>query len=103
MFVISRAAADAMATEAGVWSVRVAGWGAPPAQALSPLAEVIAVPDRAFDGAALLLSLPQGIEPRRDVRGPGQGRRLGALDGPRRQPRDPLYGCRRASNSETAK
>ena len=40
--------------------MRVAGWGAGPAQALTEFAEVIAVPDRAFDGAALLVSIPQG-------------------------------------------
>ncbi len=61
VFVISRVAADAMATEAGVWSVRVAGWGAKPAQALSVLADFLAVPDRAFDGAALLVTLPQDV------------------------------------------
>src|SRR6266849_10846560 len=61
VFVISRVAADAMATEAAVWSVRVSGWGAAPAQALSMLADFIAVPDRAFDGAALLVTLPQGV------------------------------------------
>ena len=61
VFVISRVTADAMATEAGVWSVRVAGWGAKPAQALSSLVDFIAVPDRAFDGAALLLTLPQEV------------------------------------------
>ena len=61
VFVISRVAADAMATEAAVWSVRVAGWGAPAAEALTMLADFIAVPDRAFDGAALLVTLPQGV------------------------------------------
>ena len=60
VFVISRVAADAMATEAGVWSVRVAGWGPDAAQALSAIADFIAVPDRAFDGAALLVTLPAG-------------------------------------------
>jgi chorismate mutase len=60
VFVVSRAAADAMVKEVEVWSVRVAGWGAKAATALAPRAEVIAVPDRAFDGAALLISLPQG-------------------------------------------
>ncbi len=60
VFLVSHAAADAMVREVEVWSVRVAGWGAGPAQALSALAEVIAVPDRAFDGAALLVSIPQG-------------------------------------------
>jgi hypothetical protein len=61
VFVISRVAADAMATEAAVWSIRVSGWGAGPAQVLSMLADFIAVPDRAFDGAALLVTLPQGV------------------------------------------
>jgi chorismate mutase len=59
VFVLSRVAADAMATEAAVWSIRVSGWGAGAAQALSALADFIAVPDRAFDGAALLVSLPK--------------------------------------------
>ena len=61
VFVLSRVAADAMATEAAVWSVRVSGWGAGPAQALSALADFIAVPDRAFDGAALLITLPRAV------------------------------------------
>jgi len=61
VFVLSRVAADAMATETSVWSIRVAGWGATPAQALSVLADFLAVPDRAFDGAALLVSLPQDV------------------------------------------
>ena len=43
-----------------VYSVRVSGWGAAAARTLSSLAEVIAVPDGAFDGAALLVSVPQG-------------------------------------------
>ena len=59
VFVLSRVAPDAMATEAAVWSVRVSGWGAAPAQALTTLADFIAVPDRAFDGAALLVTLPK--------------------------------------------
>src|SRR6476646_426203 len=59
VYVICRVAADAMATEAAVWSVRVSGWGAGPAQALTRLTDFIAVPDRAFDGAALLISLPK--------------------------------------------
>jgi len=61
VFVISRVAADAMATEAAVWSVRVSGWGAGAAQALSALADFIAVPDRAFDGAALLVTLSKDV------------------------------------------
>jgi len=60
VFVVSRAAADAMVKEVEVWSVRVAGWSTAATQAIGPLAEVIAAPDRAFDGAALLISVPQG-------------------------------------------
>ncbi|HEX5507907.1 MAG TPA: chorismate mutase [Pseudolabrys sp.] len=60
VFVLSRVAADAMVAEAEVWSVRVSGWGAKAAQTLSAVAEFIAVPDRAFDGAALLVTVPQG-------------------------------------------
>src|SRR5947207_15027479 len=56
VFVISRVADNAMVTEVETWSVRVSGWGAQIARALSPLAEIIAVPDTAFDGAALLVS-----------------------------------------------
>ncbi|HVR58381.1 MAG TPA: chorismate mutase [Pseudolabrys sp.] len=59
VFVISRVAADAMATEAPVWSVRVSGWGVGPAKALSMLTDFIAVPDQAFDGAALLVTLSE--------------------------------------------
>ena len=61
VFVVSRVAGDAMATEAEVWSIRVSGWGAGAAQALSTRADFIAVPDRAFDGAALLVTLPKGV------------------------------------------
>jgi chorismate mutase len=60
VFVISRAAPDSMVREVEVWSVRVSGWSTAAAQAVSALAEVIAVPDRAFDGAALLISVPRG-------------------------------------------
>jgi chorismate mutase len=60
VFVLSRPVADAAVTEVEVWSMRVAGWGAAAARAVSPFAEAIAVPDRAFDGAALLVSVPVG-------------------------------------------
>src|SRR3954451_19173239 len=59
VFVLSRAEPDAMVHEVSVWSVRVAGWTAKAAKALAPVAETIAVPDGAFDGAALLVSIPQ--------------------------------------------
>src|SRR5262249_31988222 len=68
-FVVSRAAADAMVKEGEGWSVRVAGWSTAAAQAVGPLAEGIAGPDRAFDGAALLVSMPEAgsIDPVTDV------------------------------------
>src|SRR5208282_3205326 len=57
VFVVSRVAADAMVTETEVWSLRVSGWNASYADKLAGLADAIAVPDRAFDGAALLVSV----------------------------------------------
>src|SRR5437762_8946732 len=64
VFVVSRVADNAMVTEVEVWSVRVSGWNAEIARALSPLAEIVAVPDTAFDGAALLASVagPANLE-----------------------------------------
>jgi len=60
VFVVSRAAADAMVTETEVWSMRVSGWNAAAVNAIAALADVIAVPDRAFDGAGLLVSVERG-------------------------------------------
>ena len=60
VFVVSRAAPDAMVTEVEMWSVRVAGWSAKAARSIAALAEIVAVPDNAFDGAALLISVPAG-------------------------------------------
>src|ERR1700723_129008 len=60
VFVISRVAADAMVTESEVWSLRGSGWSAAAVQAVAALADVIAVPDQAFDGAALLVSVERG-------------------------------------------
>ena len=57
VFVVSRVADNAMVTEVETWSVRVSGWNAEIARALSPLAEIVAVSDAAFDGAALLVSI----------------------------------------------
>ena len=92
VFVVSRAAADAMVTETEVWSMRVSGWRASSAGAVATIAEVIAVPDRAFDGAALLVSVARGgIDA--VTQSPGRHRRLDPLGGPRRQSRDPLYGA----------
>jgi chorismate mutase len=60
VFVVSRVAADAMVTETEVWSVRVSGWNASIVDTLAGHADAIAVPDRAFDGAALLISVVRG-------------------------------------------
>jgi chorismate mutase len=57
VFVVSRVSDSAMVTEVETWSVRVSGWNAEIARALSPLADIVAVPDTAFDGAALLVSI----------------------------------------------
>jgi len=64
VFVVSRVADSAMVTEVETWSVRVSGWNAEIARALSPLADIVAVPDTAFDGAALLVSIAgaKGLE-----------------------------------------
>jgi chorismate mutase len=59
VFVVSRVADSARVTEVETWSVRVSGWNADVARALSPLADIVAVPDSAFDGAALLISIAQ--------------------------------------------
>jgi chorismate mutase len=60
VFVVSRVADSAMVTEVEMWSVRVSGWNADIALALSPRAEIVAVPDTAVDGAALLVSVAAG-------------------------------------------
>ncbi len=60
VFVVSRVADSAMVTEVETWSLRVSGWNADIARALSPLADIVAVPDTALDGAALLVSVAAG-------------------------------------------
>lgn len=60
VFGIARPNPDALVTDVETWSVRVAGWGPAVSRALDPPAEVAAVPDRGFDGAALLVSVPKG-------------------------------------------
>jgi chorismate mutase len=60
VFAIARPNPDAIDTDVETWSVRVSGWGPAVARSLDSSTEVIAVPDSAFDGAALLVSVPQG-------------------------------------------
>jgi chorismate mutase len=57
VFAISHPAEDAIVRDVTVWSVRVSGWTAATGGALGPLAEVVAVPDKTLDGAALLVSV----------------------------------------------
>jgi chorismate mutase len=59
VFVVSRVAPDALVKEVEVWSVRLSGWNSRLARQAETMGELIAVPDTAFDGAALLISLPQ--------------------------------------------
>src|SRR6185369_5114352 len=56
VFAIARPNPDAIVTDVETWSIRVSGWGPAVARSLDPSTEVIAVPDSAFDGAALLVS-----------------------------------------------
>jgi chorismate mutase len=61
VFVVSRAAPDAMAHETEVWSMHVTGWGPDAGRAASAIAPLIAVPDPMLDdGTALLVSVPAG-------------------------------------------
>ncbi|TSJ63889.1 hypothetical protein FO470_00870 [Starkeya sp. 3C] len=60
VFCIAHPVTDGAVTEVEAWSLHVSGWNAQAARALAPLAEIIAVPDRGLDGAALLASIPVG-------------------------------------------
>ena len=60
VFAIARPNPDALVTDVENWSVRVSGWGPAVSRALDSSAEVIAVPEGTFDGAALLVSVPKG-------------------------------------------
>src|SRR3954447_2659898 len=58
VFGIARPSPDALVTDVECWSIRVSGWSHTVSRALH--AEVLAVPDSAFDGAALLVSVAHG-------------------------------------------
>jgi chorismate mutase len=60
VFAIARPHPDAVVPDVETWSIRVGGWGPGAAQAIAPLAEVVAVADRGFEAAALLASVPRG-------------------------------------------
>ena len=60
VFAIARPHPEAIVPDVEVFSLKVSGWGARPAREASALADLIAVPEGAFDGAALLVSVPVG-------------------------------------------
>jgi len=60
VFAIARPHPEAIVPDVEVFSLKVSGWGARPAREASALADLIAVPEGAFDGAALLVSVPKG-------------------------------------------
>jgi len=60
VFAIARPNPDALVTDIEAWSIRVGGWGPGAARAIDPPAETMAVADRGFDAAALLVSVPRG-------------------------------------------
>jgi chorismate mutase len=61
VFAIARPHPDALVTDVAMWSISVAGWGAKAARAVAALTDVVAVPHGEFDGAALLVSVPQSM------------------------------------------
>src|SRR5262249_2507389 len=60
VFAIARPHPDAIVADVTIWSLKVSGWGGKAARAASALADLIAIPEGAFDGGALLVSVPQG-------------------------------------------
>jgi chorismate mutase len=59
VFAVARPHPDALVTDVAVWSMKVSGWSSKAAQAVAALADMIAVPEGAFDGASLLVSVPR--------------------------------------------
>ena len=60
VFAIARPHPDAIIRDVTMWSMKVSGWTGNAARAASALADLIAIPEGSFDGAALLVSVPQG-------------------------------------------
>jgi len=60
VFAIARPHPDAIVRDVTMWSMKVSGWTGKAARAASALGELIAIPEGSFDGAALLVSVPQG-------------------------------------------
>jgi len=60
VFAIARPHPDALVPDVAVWSLKVSGWNGKAARAVTALGDLIAIPEGAFDGAALLVSVPKG-------------------------------------------
>jgi chorismate mutase len=60
VFAIARPHPDAIVADVTIWSLKVSGWGGQAARAAAAFAAPIAIPESTFDGAALLVSVPQG-------------------------------------------
>jgi chorismate mutase len=60
VFAIARPHPDAIVADVTIWSLKVSGWGGQAARATAAFADPIAIPEGTFDGAALLVSVPQG-------------------------------------------
>jgi chorismate mutase len=60
VFAIARPHPEAVVTDIEIWSLRVSGWGPKTARSLSAFGDIVAVPQGTFDGAALLVPVPQG-------------------------------------------
>ncbi len=58
VFAIARPHPDAVVSDVAVWTLKVSGWSAKAARTAS-IAELIAIPEGAFDGASLLVSVPK--------------------------------------------
>src|SRR3977135_2399873 len=54
VFAVGRPHPEAVVTDGTMWSMKVSGWGGKAARAASALADLIAIPEGAFDGASLL-------------------------------------------------
>src|SRR5713101_5064436 len=60
VFAIARPHPDAIVSDVAVWTLKVSGWSAKAARTAASIAELIAIPEGAFDGASLLVSVPKG-------------------------------------------
>jgi chorismate mutase len=60
VFAIARPHPDAIVADVTIWSLKVSGWGGQAARAAAAFADPIAIPEGTFDGATLLVSVPQG-------------------------------------------